>query len=236
MRKSVLWRTAVATLLAGGVVAVAGWVVFLSPVLGVREVAVIGNQRLPAEEVRRAAAVPPDTPLVGVDTDAVRARVAALRAVESVTVDREWPGTLLISVVERMPLVAVPINGRTTVVDRFGVVLDLVNTTDTADPAGAVDPVTLRLPELKTNRFDPADPGIKAALAVLASLPESLSRRVRQVSAASAETVTLTLADGRTVVWGGPERTGDKARILTTLLRENAMTFDVSSPDVVTVK
>jgi cell division protein FtsQ len=56
------------------------------------------------------------------------------------------------------------------------------------------------------------------------------------VSAASAETVTLTLADGRTVVWGGPERTGDKARILTALLRENAMTFDVSSPDVVTVK
>ncbi|GIH23173.1 hypothetical protein Aph01nite_14830 [Acrocarpospora phusangensis] len=227
MRKSVLWRTAVGTLLAGGVVAVAGWVVFLSPVLGVREVAVIGNERLPAEQIRRAAAVPPDTPLVGVDTEEVRARVAALREVESATVDREWPGTLLISVVERLPLAAVPINGKVTVVDRFGVVLDVV------DP---VEVISYRLPELRTHRYDPADPGIRAALAVLATLPESLSRRVKQVTAASAETVTLTLADGRTVVWGGPERTGDKSRILTALLRENAMTLDVSSPDVVTVK
>ncbi|GAA0413582.1 hypothetical protein Acor_10790 [Acrocarpospora corrugata] len=230
MRKNVLWRTAVAVLLAGGVVAVAGWVVFLSPVLGVREVAVAGAARIPAEQVRRAAGVPLDTPLVSVDLEAVRARVAALRDIESARVDREWPGTLLIAVVERVPLAAVPSPGKTTVVDRYGVVLDVVATEDAATL------VSLRLPELRAHRFDPADPGIRAALAVLATLPESLSRRVKQVTAASAETVTLTLADGRTVVWGGPERTGDKSRILTALLRENAMTFDVSSPDVVTVK
>lgn len=224
MRKSVLWRTVLGTMLAGGVVAVTGWVVFLSPVLGVREVAVSGNLRLGADEIRHAAAVAPDTPLVNVDLDAVRGRVAALRTVESATVTREWPGTLRVAVVERLPLAAVRMDGKTVIVDRHAVVLDVAD----KPPAD--------LPELRTHKFDPADPGTKAALAVLATLPEKLSRQVRQVSAGSAESVTMTLTDSRTVIWGGPERTADKSRILDSLLRENALIFDVSSPEVVTVK
>ncbi|WP_308169955.1 cell division protein FtsQ/DivIB [Acrocarpospora catenulata] len=224
MRKSLLWRTALATLPAGAAVAAAAWVVFLSPVLGVREVVVTGNLTLPAEQVRRAAAVAPDTPLVTVDLEQVRARVAALRAVESARVVRDWPGTLRIKVVERTPLASARMSGKMAVVDRFGVVLDLV---DVAPP---------RLPLLRVHRLDPADPAVRAALAVLDALPESLSRLVDEVSAGSAENVTFRLNDGRTVVWGGRDRAADKSRILTTLLRESAMTFDVSSPDVVTVK
>lgn len=224
MRKSLLWRTALATLPAGAAVAAAAWVVFLSPLLGVREVVVTGNLTLPAEQVRRAAAVAPDTPLVTVDLEQVRARVAALRAVESARVVRDWPGTLRIKVVERTPLASARMSGKMAVVDRHGVVLDLM---DVAPP---------RLPLLRVHRLDPADPAVRAALTVLAALPESLSRLVDEVSAGSAENVTFRLNDGRTVVWGGPDRAADKSRILSTLLAESAMTFDVSSPDVVTVK
>jgi cell division protein FtsQ len=75
-----------------------------------------------------------------------------------------------------------------------------------------------------------------AALQVIQSLPADLDGRVRQVSATSAEGVSLSLSDGRTVVWGGTDRGADKARVLATLLRRKADVYDVSSPDVVTLK
>ncbi|GAA3418912.1 hypothetical protein GCM10018952_56370 [Streptosporangium vulgare] len=67
-------------------------------------------------------------------------------------------------------------------------------------------------------------------------MPENLARKVAEVLAPSAETVSLRLKDGRAVVWGGGDRPADKARILVTLLKRPADTYDVSSPDVVTVR
>ena len=54
--------------------------------------------------------------------------------------------------------------------------------------------------------------------------------------AASTSGVSLDLSDGRSVVWGGSDRGADKARILASLLRRKADVYDVSSPDVVTLK
>jgi cell division protein FtsQ len=71
---------------------------------------------------------------------------------------------------------------------------------------------------------------------VIVSLPESLAVRVTEVRATSPESVSLRLGDGRTVVWGGSDRAEDKARILARLLKRSAHTYDVSSPEVVTVE
>ena len=67
-------------------------------------------------------------------------------------------------------------------------------------------------------------------------LPERLARRVKEVRAASATSVTLNLADGRTVTWGDAEHGDLKARVLLTLLQRPGKNFDVSSPDVATVR
>lgn len=218
------WRTAFAVLLSCGVVGAAAWLVFFSPVLGVREIAISGNVAIPDDQIRQAAAVPGGRPLAVVDLDLVRRSVAALRRVESARVERRWPATLVVRVVERRPVVAVLAGGRASVLDRYGVVIE----TRGAAPVG--------LPVLERGRAGDGDLATKAALTVVVGLPRDLLRRVQTVRAVSASDVALVLADGRTIRWGGPERTRDKARVVLTLLERPGDSYDVSSPDVVTVK
>jgi cell division protein FtsQ len=217
-------RTALATLLTGGVVGVATWVVFFSPVLGVRDVEITGNTRLPAEQPRAAAGVRAGTPLATVDLGAVERRLRDVRAVESARAERGWPGTLRISVVERTPVAAVPMGVTTAVVDRYGVVLQEV----------AVAPP--RLPVVRVQGAAVNDPATRSALAVLRSLPEEVLGRLREVRAPSPRSVTLRLVDGRTIVWGDSGRGAEKARVLLAVLTKPGKTYDVSSPRVVTVR
>lgn len=219
-----VWRSAFLALLTVGVVGIAAWLVFFSPVLGVRQIQVVGNAGLSAEQIRRAAQVADGRPLATVDVAEVEGRIGEIAQVESVTVSRGWPGTLRVEVVEREPVAVVPVGGRSALMDRHGVVTEV---RDIAPPA---------LPVLRVARPGPEDPATSAALAVVAALPENLARRVAEVLAPSAETVSLRLKDGRAIVWGGGDRPADKARILVTLLRRPADTYDVSSPDVVTVR
>ncbi|GAB1817436.1 cell division protein FtsQ/DivIB [Herbidospora sp. RD11066] len=219
-----IWRFASAALLTGGTLAVSSWLVFLSPVLGVKEIVVEGVLALPSEQIERAAALSLDTPMATVDLEAVRRRVAAVTEVESARVERVWPGTITITIRERTALASVPMNGKSAVVDRFGVVLDIV----------AVAPP--RLPVVRLPQLNPQDPAVRAALTVLGVLPDHLLRKVHEVQAKTADSVTLLLSDGRTVIFGGPERAADKTRILLGLLNQRADTFDVSSPEVVTVR
>ena len=48
--------------------------------------------------------------------------------------------------------------------------------------------------------------------------------------------ITLTLTDGRVVVWGTTDHTEEKAEKLAALLTQPGHTYDVSSPDLPTVK
>ncbi|MEW9528021.1 cell division protein FtsQ/DivIB [Microbispora sp. NPDC049125] len=217
-------RTALTVLLTGGVVGVATGVVFFSPVLGVREVEVTGNTGVPAEQIRAAAGVRNGTPLATVDLGEVESRVRGMRAVESARVERGWPGTLRVSVVERVPVAAVPMGAVTAVVDRFGVVLRQV----------AVAPP--RLPVLRVQRAAAQDQATRAGLAVLRALPQDILDRVQEVRAPSPASITLRLADGRTVIWGDDARGAEKARVLRAVLVEPGSSYDVSSPKVVTVK
>ena len=218
------WRAPLAALLAAGVTGAATWLVFFSPVLGVSKVEISGNDGIPDEVIRRAAGVSVGEPLAKVDVDAVRARVAALPPIESAGVERGWPGTLRIRVRERTPIAVAGVGGRTALVDRFGVV---VGFRDSAPPG---------LPRLYVSRLAPDDPAARAALAVIHGLPDRLARRVKEVRAGSPTAVTLNLADGRTVTWGGADHGDLKARVLLTLLQRPGQTYDVSSPDVATVR
>ncbi|WP_280346348.1 hypothetical protein [Nocardia neocaledoniensis] len=71
---------------------------------------------------------------------------------------------------------------------------------------------------------------------MLVTLPPALSVQVGEVVARSNSDVSLNLRDGRKVVWGG---TGDgerKAAVVLPLLTREGTVFDVSSPNLVTVK
>ncbi|MEV0228943.1 FtsQ-type POTRA domain-containing protein [Nonomuraea sp. NPDC050786] len=218
-------RTAFLVLLTAGVVGSAAWLVFFSPVLGVRSIEIVGNLTVPSERIKQQAGVADLHPLATVDLADVQNRVLGIRQLAGAKVDRIWPGTLKIEVVEREPVAAIPAGGRFAVVDKQGVVIEVKS----AAP--------FMLPVLKVDTPATGDPATMAALQVIQAVPGEVAPKLREVRAGTAEGVTLKLSDGRTVIWGGADRSQEKGRILTSLLkREKATVYDVSSPDVVTLK
>jgi cell division protein FtsQ len=208
------------------------WLLLVSPVLGVRSVQVDGLRTLPADQVRETAGIAPGTPLLRVDVDAARARVARLPQVASVKVTRGWPHTVVVTVVERVAVAVVGDPGRRTLVDADGVLFDTVSG---APPAGVV-PIDVASP-------GPGDPATRAALTAVGALSTDLRRQVTSVSAGTPDDITLTLTDGTLVRWGGPEKSGRKGDALEAVLGQlakgaldRATTIDVSAPEAVVLR
>ncbi|MFU8872552.1 cell division protein FtsQ/DivIB [Micromonospora sp. SL4-19] len=219
MRAALPWAVTVAVLATAGLVA---WTVLGTGLFGVREVRVVGAALVTPVEVRDAAAVPDDAPLARVDLAATAARVGTLAPVERATVERDWPNTLVIRVVERTPVAAVPQGDGYAVVDRAGVVFRTVPRL----PDG--------LPVIKVGRPAPDDPGTRAGLEVLAALSPQLRAELVAVDVAGLARITLQLHEDRKVVWGDATRGAEKSKVATALLSRKADTIDVSAPDVVT--
>jgi cell division protein FtsQ len=216
-RRRAMW-TVVATLVA--TVAVAAWASYGTSLLGVREVRVTGTAVLTEDEVRRAAGVRAGTPLARVDLPAVRARVARLAPVDRVTVGRDWPGTVLVRVTERTAVAAVPQGKQFLLVDPAGVAFDTV----AARPVG-LPPVTVK---------SAAD--IPVGVQVLVALTPRLRAELVSITVDGPVRIRLALAGGRQVVWGDASQSELKAKVATALLARDGETFDVSAPDVVTIR
>ena len=197
------------------------WVVLASPLLAVRSVEVSGAARLTPAQVLAAADVAPATPLARVDTEAVADRVRALIEVRTVSVSRQWPRSVRIVVVERVPAAVQRRGSSYLVLDGTGVAFDTVRTR----PKG--------LPMVSA-RSGAGARTVRAAMDVLAAVPVRVRRQLVEVRAASPEQVTLRLTRGRTVVWGSPDRGERKAVVLTALMPRKARVYDVSAPDAPT--
>ncbi|RZS34806.1 cell division protein FtsQ [Herbihabitans rhizosphaerae] len=193
-------------------------------VLGVRSIDVTGTVSLTADEVRAAAAIEDGTPMLRLSTDEVRARVAKLPRVAEVEVERSWPSTVDIRVTERAAVAIVKSAEGTRLVDASGVNFALAD----EPPAG--------LPELKVANPTVADPATRAAVQVLAKLPDSLRAAVATVTAQTPGNVQLSLVDGRTVKWGDQNNSDRKVAVLVPLLTlKDKKVFDVATPEMATV-
>lgn len=209
----------VGLLLAGG-----GYVVWFSPVLGLRTVEIDGSgaQQL-SPQVRQAVGVADGTPLIRIDLAAVRARVAAVGPVASVTVQREWPSTLVLTVTARLPLAATEADGGWWLLDATGKPYQRV-------PAKPADLMSIAL-------ATPAegDRATLAALGVLGALPAEIRRQVTAIVAPTAYDISLSLADGRTIIWGSNTGAAVKAQILPAVLARPGRVYDITDPTLVTV-
>jgi cell division protein FtsQ len=200
-----------------------GLLLYFTPIMAVRNLVVEGLQAVPRDEVVAAVAVRTGTPLLQVDTDKVANRVATVRRVASVRVQREYPSSLRVTVVERVPVAVKDLPDGTHLFDRDGV-----------DFATAPPPPGVAY--LDVDNPGPSDPPTKAALQVLTALRPEVAAQVGRIAAPSVASITLTLSDGRVVIWGTTDRTDEKAEKLAALLTRPGHTYDVSSPDLPTVK
>jgi cell division protein FtsQ len=200
-----------------------GLVLYFTPAMSARSIVVTGIGAVTRDEVIDVAHVRLGTPLLQINTDDVADRVATIRRVASARVQRDYPSALRIMIVERIPLVVKDFPDGPHLFDRDGV-----------DFATAPPPPGL--PYIDVDNPGPTDPATKAALAVLTALRPEVVAQVSRIAAPSVASITLTLADGRTVIWGTNDRTEEKAQKLTALLTRPGRTYDVSSPDLPTVK
>jgi cell division protein FtsQ len=216
--KVMVWTVVLVALFVG-----LGLLLYFTPIMAARNVVITGLGAVTQDEVVAAAAVKQGTPLLQINTDDVAERVATIRRVGSARVQREYPSTLRITVVERLPIVVKDYPDGPHLFDRDGV-----------DFATAPPPPNL--PYLEADNPGPSDAPTKAALAVMTALRPEVAGQVARVSAPSVAAITLTLVDGREVVWGTTDRTEEKAQKLAALLTQPGHIYDVSSPDLPTVK
>lgn len=220
LRAAAPWLGFAAVLALAGLVA---WVVLGTGVLGVRQVRVVGTEVLTTAQVRAAAAVSEGVPLARVDLAAVRRRVAELAPVDRVRVQRDWPDTLLIEVVERTAAATVPQGEQFLVVDASGVVFRTL----AERPA--------ELPVVRLAEPGPDDAATRAALQVLAALTPQLREQLVEMHVDGPAEIKLRLRGDRTVIWGDASRSETKARVATALLAREGSTIDVRAPEVITI-
>lgn len=222
------WRAAFFALAVVAIVAGVAWALLDSRFFVVRSVQVTGTHLVTGAEVRSAAAIPPGLPLIRVNSAAVAHRVERIRQVQSARVSRDWPDGVTIAITERTPVLAVRTGSGYQLIDKYGVAVEPSSGHPRGLPlleaAPGAGPVPVSVPALR------GSPAVYAAAAVLHELPRSLARSVLAVQAPSASEVTLKLARGVTVVWGGTDRPAEKARELALLLRTHARAYNVSAP------
>jgi cell division protein FtsQ len=223
---------AVGVLLAG-----LAWLLLLSPwlALDAAEVEVNGaGTVVDVADVQAVVATVDGVPLPRLDTVGLRDRVLDVPGVRHAKVTRIWPHGLLVSLVSREPVAAVPQRAPSDGTDRPGqagfALLDIegfsVGWTSTAPEGLPVVDVPLRA-EGRNRSLD-------AVLAILQALPPELAAEVATIEAGTQDTVRMGLRDGRSVVWGSASDAALKIRVLQALraapAAAGAREYDVSAP------
>ncbi|TLF81033.1 cell division protein FtsQ/DivIB [Nocardia cyriacigeorgica] len=198
-------------------------VAWFTPLLSVRAVQIQGLSAVPEERVRELLEIPDGQSMLRIDTAAMAARVASIPKVSTVRVQRSFPSTVRVTITERTPVLFYTSERGAHLLDAQSVEY-------------AIEPPPIGVPELKAGHPGSADPGTRAAVAVVTALPPALRVQVGEVAVRSISDISLRLRDGRTVLWGGADDAERKVAVVGPLLTRPGTVFDVSSPDLVTVK
>lgn len=193
-RLRMLIRTLVVVAIGAGVFAIVR-----SPLLDVDTLRVEGATHTADAAVAEAAGLKSGrTPMLTLDRVTLAQRVEELPWVARASVHRDWPATMVVRIIERVPVATVPVINGVALLDVDGRIL----ATATSAPPGLVAinvPARRRVPGAR------AEPTVQQALEVVVALPARLADQVRAVvPAGEGSTVTfdLDLSNGVTVKLG----------------------------------
>ncbi|WP_308796489.1 FtsQ-type POTRA domain-containing protein [Agromyces silvae] len=191
-----------------------------SPVMALREVRIEGAARIPVAEIQAAFAEDLGTPLPLITSAEVQSALEAFPLIETYSTETLPPGTLVVRIVERVPVGVLETPAGLELVDAAGVVIERPAERPEGQPVISAGPVTSE--------------GFRAAAAVIRSLPADVRAQVVHASAETADDVRLVLAGDAAVVWGSAEESTLKATVLAQLMRSappgTVTTYDVSAP------
>jgi cell division protein FtsQ len=205
-------RAGALAVLALVVVGVGGWLVVNSPLFTVRHIRVLGNITLTADEVISLAGVSEGENLFRLAPGDMEEALQRNPWVADVTVEREWPSTLVLHVTERAPVGwARGSGGRHVLVAGDGTVLSAVE--QKPDQLPSLGSLELSLPPGSLYA------GPRPLLEVAASFAPELRRQVAGVMAGESG-VNLRLRVGGTVLYGPASSTDAKNAALVSILRQ----------------
>jgi cell division protein FtsQ len=197
----------VLVLLSAGAVALTHTSLFAA-----RKVVIVGTTNIARSEILGVTGLDGKPLLIDINSATLARRVERLAWVDSATVSVEWPSTVSIAVVERVPVAADALpGGGYALLDSSGRVLE----------DRAIRPVSLPVIALPQA---PGKPGsflgvsARAVLMAAAALPVSLLPRVDEIITSSAQGVVLRLKGGLEAVLGNDQSLPQKFVSLVTVL------------------
>ncbi len=217
-RRIAIWTT-VGTV---GLVVVLVLVAILSPILSLRTVLVEGTSRVDASAVQAKVEAQLGTPLALIDYGRIDADLREFPVIRSYTTETIPPGTIVLHITERQPVVGVAsASGDFVYVDPAGVT---VQTSKERLPG---------VPLVIESGTSLPNPAFDAAVEVLQAMPAELRGQIDTITATTRDDVWLTFAGvPQAVKWGSADDSLTKVRLLE-ILRANfggtPGTFDVSA-------
>lgn len=201
-----------------------------TPVFGARVVQVKGEQHLAPRQVLRTSGVKLGTNIVHLNEAAIESRLEMEPWILDSTVKVELPGTVVISVTERTPVLVSELDGARRMVAGDGTVLGRA-------------PWSIALPEVATAAGGPVSSEvIQAAGELVRAMSPGLRARVETVVVATDGSAALVLDGDVDVRYGTIVETSAKAMALRAILdyadREGRalVSIDVSAPAAPTVR
>lgn len=196
-----------------------------TPLMSVRDIQVVGTNRVPAQEITASLQSLEGTPLALVTDADVHEALKDFALLQSFETETIPPSTMIVTIREREPVLAVERGDELLLTDPAGVVIETVATEEA--PEGL--PLGIRLGEdLTSDRF-------RAAATVTRQLPNEVRETVRSVTAASPNAVEIVLDNGTEVMWGDTSEISRKVLVLESMLQALADVphsyIDVSSVD-----
>ena len=220
-----------------GIVVLAALVVGLtrSPLLAVRHVKVIGDAHTPRASVLAVTALDRHPQMIDLSSGRLRHELMTLPWVASANIQRRWPATVEIRLLERVPVAQVAgARGQPAIVDRDGRVL----ASGPAPGAGALPALNGAGKAGPPGSFLPAGTNAPAALALVVALettlPAASPSQIQAVDIRPDGMLQARLTPRVTVLFGSTDDLRAKLLSLRTLLEQVPMrgpvTLDVRVP------
>jgi cell division protein FtsQ len=178
------------------VLVVGSTALYLSPLLRVQKVQVVGATAVSNDEIRSLAQID-DHSMLRADLNAAERRVESIPIVQDARLERRWPQTVRISITERMPWALWKIGDAQYVIDGEGVVLPGSAPIDNAPVIHDVTGQARLVPGDHVDRD-----AVVVSKALLQRVPETLALAVGTLEYTPQQGLALTTNAGYRVVVG----------------------------------
>lgn len=195
---------------------------FFTPLFSVKQISVVGVERLSAEKLVATLQPLIDKPLTTINSQEVADLLAGFELIETFALQAEPPSTLRVKIRERQPLLIVLQGGQRQMYDAAGVRIAVASTEEV-------------LPVFEFQGNAQTDPRYRHAVELLLGLPLATYQEIASISVSDQLTSQFVLRKtGINVFWGANNDSLLKSEVLDSLLAASGTKvrrIDVSSPN-----